>query len=246
MELDIYHYTHIGGRSENQDAISDIWDGDCGLFTVCDGLGGHQGGALASKVVIKAMEDQWEKAIAGQSFSLSQWLPQQINRANQILIMAQARDPLYKRMKSTLVALGITPAEVTWAHVGDSRLYYIHGGKLDCVTSDHSVSYKKYLAREISRNEINTDEDRSSLLGVVGDANRCKPQVVTCPTALCPGDGFLLCSDGFWEHIYDDELVIDQCSSETAQEWVESMLMRILPRLSPTCDNITALAILVK
>lgn len=247
MELDSYQYTNTGGRPYNEDRAGCRVKDSEGIFLVADGLGGHQGGAQASSLVADSLLNAWEEESGTLSSShCTRWLEEQVQAANESLINAQQESR--NSMKSTLAALVVKDSAAAWCHVGDSRLYYLTGGRLGAVTRDHSVTYKKYLAGEIERNEINFDEDRSSLLRVVGDKERCVPEL-GAPMGggrILPGDAFLLCSDGFWEYIFDEEVLIDRLKADSAKAWAELMLVRALPRITPGSDNLTLLTVLVR
>lgn len=246
MELDAYLYTNPGGRSYNEDCAGWRADGGDGVFLLADGLGGHLGGEQASALVVDSLLSSWEK----ESPELlpedcRQWLEESIRAANRELMAAQAR--AQNGMKSTVAALALKEGRAAWAHVGDSRLYHFTGGRLRQVTRDHSVTYKKYLAGEISRDQINFDEDRSGLLRVVGDKARCLPESGEPEDGLVrPGDAFLLCSDGFWEYLFEEEILIDLLKADTPEAWAELMLVRALPRLRPGSDNLTLLAVFAR
>ena len=145
-------------------------------------------------------------------------------------------------MKSTIVALLLEDNKAVWSHIGDSRLYYIHNGVLEKITEDHSVALKKYLAGEITRDEIASDDDQSVLLRALG-GDRAIPATDSCE--ISKGDGFMLCSDGVWEHLYDDEVLIDYLKSSSASDWGELLLLRIMQRLSEDSDNLTLITVLV-
>lgn len=246
MELDSYLYTNAGGRPNNEDSAGFRVNGGQGIFLVADGLGGHQGGAQASSLVADSLLNAWEEESETLSSSdFTQWLEEHIRLANASLIDAQMKER--NSMKSTLVVLTIKDGAAAWCHIGDSRLYYLTGGRLGTVTRDHSVTYKKYLAGEIERNEINFDEDRSSLLRVVGDEERCILELGSPLEngAISPGDAFLLCSDGFWEYLFEEEILIDCLKADCAKTWAELMLVRALPRMTPGSDNLTLLTVLV-
>lgn len=242
MKLDIYPYTHAGGREENQDYVEHIWDGVNGIFTVADGLGGHKDGALASRLVVESLHSEWSES--GIDFNLSDWYALQIEQINKSLIAEQQK--LNSNMRSTVVSLGILCDQISWAHVGDSRLYFIKDGAISAITEDHSVSFKKFIGGEFSYDEINNDEDRSRLLKTMGSTNDSTPQIAIYNEPLSSGDAFLLCSDGFWEHVYSTEILLDYALAKTAKEWVDALLLRALPRLSSNSDNLTALAIIVE
>lgn len=241
MKLDIYMYTNNGGREYNEDFADFRADDDRAFFVLADGLGGHYGGDVASHCIVQHLIEAWE-ADTGK-LPRKEWLEKQILQANEALLNLQKEKK--GRMKSTVAALCFDADRASWAHVGDSRLYYLAGGEINRLTADHSVTYRKYKAGEISRNDMNFDEDRSRLLRAVGDAGHCEPECKSMGEGqkLMPGDAFLLCSDGFWEYLYDEEILVDCLKSETAKEWGELLLLRVMKRLKPDSDNLTFMAV---
>ena len=241
MKFDVCVYTNGGGRPYNEDRAEGWTDGTGGLFVVADGLGGHRDGDKAAACVTASMRSAWEeqRATPGQ-----EWLPGAVAKANEALLQLQQETG--GRMKSTLVALEVNDTRARWAHVGDSRLYYITGGRVYQLTEDHSVTYKKFRAGEISRMQINFDEDRSSLLRAVGDPSHCVPEVGGSDEPLRVGDAFLLCTDGFWEYLYEEEILVDSLKAATAQEWLELLLLRVMERMQPNSDNLTAMTMFLR
>ena len=146
-------------------------------------------------------------------------------------------------MKTTTVALALEGDLAFWAHVGDSRLYRFSDGQLVFATRDHSVTYMKYLGGEISYMDVYHDDDRSSLLRVLGKSS-CQPE--TGQAELKSGDAFLLCSDGFWEYVYQEEIQADLLKAETPAQWVQLMLLRQIRRTPPGNDNFSVIAVFVE
>ena len=146
-------------------------------------------------------------------------------------------------MKTTAVALRIDRTQAEWAHIGDSRLYYFSGDELQRVTKDHSVSYMKYLGGEISYMDVYHDDDRSSLLRVLGKE---KCTIDTDSVELKSGDSFLLCSDGFWEYVYNEEILIDWLKADNPKEWINYMLLRHIQRTPENNDNFSVIAVCVE
>ena len=101
----------------------------------------------------------------------------------------------------------------------------------------------KYLGGEISYMDVYHDDDRASLLRVLGRPG-CRPE--TGEAAVRPGDAFLLCSDGFWEFVYNEEMQADLLKSETPAAWVQSMLLRHIRRTPPGNDNFSVIAVFVE
>lgn len=241
MTLDVHLYTNTGGRDHNEDSAQFRVEGGSGIFAVADGLGGHQYGDVASDCVIRTLLEGWEPT-AGED--RPDWLRTRIGRANEAILELQQE----KRatMKSTAAALAIDRDRAVWANVGDSRLYFLHDRAIRSVTEDHSVAYKKYRAGEITRAQIGRDEDQSRLLRALGSAERSQPDLGEAPEPLAPGDAFLLCTDGVWEYLYDEEILVDLLKADSAREWAELLLLRVISRVEPGNDNLTLLTVLVQ
>ena len=150
-----------------------------------------------------------------------------------------------KTLKSTMAALAIDGTRAVWAHSGDSRVYYLHRGWLQCVTEDHSVAYKKYKAGEISRDALAWDEDQSMLLRSLGGEERYEPEIRVYEEPVEPGDAFLLCSDGAWEYLRDGEIPIDLLKAENAKRWAELLVLRMMDRITKGNDNLTLLTLML-
>ena len=239
--IDSFLFTSPGGRAYNEDYISSkkIYNGE--LFTLADGLGGHCKGEVASSCVVKSLEKIAEPK---ENESLSDWLKNSFEQANIELLNLQKQSG--HRMKSTMVALILTEDTACWAHVGDSRLYHIRDNKLLYVTHDHSVAYAKYKSGEITRAQIAKDDDQSSLIRTLGNSSRNHPDIIQSLDIPKFGDGFLLCSDGLWEYIYDEEITADFLKSHTAKEWAELLLLRAMERFSPENDNLSLITVKIQ
>lgn len=242
MRLSCFTYTNRGGRPDNEDSVR--WDSQDGrgIFVLADGLGGHRSGEMASAIAAETILTGISEASALDE----QLLAEQLEAAN-FQVMEGQKHPGCEDMKTTAVVLAAESSDAgemaVWGHVGDSRLYYFSGGELCSVTRDHSVTYMKYLGGEISYMDVYHDDDRASLLRVLGRPG-CRPE--TGEAAVRPGDAFLLCSDGFWEFVYNEEMQADLLKSETPAAWVQSMLLRHIRRTPPGNDNFSVIAVFVE
>lgn len=239
MIYDVYEYTNEGGRSYNEDSVTHDIYGNSGLFVVADGLGGHQYGEVASECVCYTLLEEWQRAGGETS---AQWLEDTIELANQKVLELQKEKKA--DLKSTVVALAINNGRAVWANVGDSRLYYIHNSRIEAVTNDHSVAFKRYKAGEISRDDIRTDADQSGLLRAVGNVERHQPEVYDYDVIVQPGDAFMLCTDGMWEYLSDEEVLFELLKSRDAKEWSERLLLRLMNRIKGNNDNLTILTVM--
>ena len=237
---DSFFFTAPGGREHNEDAVGQREIPGGTLFLLADGLGGHHRGAEASAQVIASMQ---EAAPPQDGEDLEQWLTRSITQANEVLLRLQADSG--STMRSTLVALALTENQAVWAHVGDSRLYCVRGGRLLSYTNDHSVAYAKYKCGEITRAQIGKDEDQSSLLRSLGNPTRSHPDLEALDSPPQSGDGFLLCSDGLWEYLYDGEILADFCKSACAEDWARFLLLRVMGRIQPGNDNLSLITIML-
>lgn len=243
MKTDVWCYTSPGGQDHNEDAA--LWEQDAAgaCFVLGDGLGGHRGGSQASAFVTAGMMQAWRSRPPAPD-GRAGWLADQARAVNAGLLEQQK--VLRNQMKSTLVCLALDGPAASWVYAGDSRLYYLHDGALRRLTADHSVTYRKYQSGEIGLDQMNFDEDRSALLNMMGAVDRCRPEAGCLEQEIAPGDGFLLCSDGFWEYLYDTEILVDWLKAGSAREWSRLLLLRVMERLRPGSDNLTVITALVE
>ena len=236
MEIRAYSYSNRGGRDHNEDSLRA--SAEQGVFVLADGLGGHGRGEVASALAV----DTLFTAMTQTGELDGERLLALFQSANEEILRQQAQ-PDQAEMRTTAVALKLTGDTAVWAHIGDSRLYRFSDGELAEVTQDHSVTYRKFLGGEISYMDVYHDDDRSRLLRVLGK-EPCRPEAGSAPVS--PGDAFLLCSDGFWEYVYNEEMQADLCKARTPEEWTEFMLLRHIRRVPSGNDNFSFIAVFVE
>ncbi len=241
MKLKIHTYTNIGGQKKNEDYLEYYCDYKKSIFVLADGLGSHGNGEIASSLITQSILSELKELQVIEQAELEA----AFYKAN-LTLDKKRKESEQTGMLTTAVALAICENRAVWGHVGDSRLYFIADNELEGVTRDHSVTYKKYLSGDISYHDINTDEDRSSLLNTFGNAERYHPEFIDIPQVIKEGDAFLLCSDGFWECVYDEEILIDFLKSDTPEQWVNYMLLRHIKRTKPVNDSYSLLAVFVE
>lgn len=239
IKIDIASYTHIGSRPENEDSFRcRKWTETSGFAVVADGLGSHGGGAEASKIAVEALS-QYRKGdpLPGED-KIRSWMEQ----ANAEIL--QKRDGAW-HMKTTAVSLYFSEKQAIWAHTGDSRLYHFHNGNLADYTRDQSVCQLHVLQENITRQQIPFHPDRSKLLYVLGE-DAIKP-LIHSPIPLKPGlHAFLLCSDGLWERLCEEEIMIALHSAASAGEWLTALRTRAVLRKYQDVDNNTAVTVFIE
>jgi len=241
MVLDSYSFSDKGGREDNQDSVALREAEQSGIYVVADGLGGHRGGRAAADCVTSTIIQAWEEGKPEGADDGRDWIYKQLEKANADIIKMQQEEN--GNMKSTAVVLSIVGDSAIWANTGDSRLYHIRRGKLESITEDHSVAFRKYKAGEISRAQLCTDEDQSRLMKALGKEAKWEPDIYACPIEA--GDAFLLCTDGLWEYVSDTEILVDSLKSVKAQDWARFILLRAIARIKPGTDNISLISVMV-
>jgi len=228
--------SECGGRSINDDTVRVVQKGDCVWAFVGDGLGGYAGGQQASQAAAKALMEAGRRG----SLLMDAQLIEAAAQANQAVF--QVQEQRQGRMKTTLVFLVIEDGRARWMHVGDSRLYHFRGCHLLKQTTDHSVSQMAVLMGEITPHEIRFHEDRNRVLRALGGDN-AKPEL--SPTVMLTGgeDVFLLCTDGFWEYVYEAEMEETLLQSASPEEWLKRMENILHTRTPSDNDNYTAAAV---
>lgn len=227
-----------GPREEQQDSCVSLRSAthSTALVVVSDGVGGKSGGRIASHKVTELAEVLWKER--GGLFpdpkadlsALCRVVHQQINEAGR----KQDISP-----RATIVALYLTPTSAHWVHSGDSRLYHFRAGRFLARTEDHSVVQvlvKQGLAKE---SEMGTHPDQGTLLQSLGGEDYKEPTHGSAE--ITPEDGFLLCTDGFWERTAPHEMaVLLSTPAADAPRVLKHAILRAIQRNGPKGDNVTA------
>ncbi len=231
--------SETGRREENQDHMTGFTSRFGAVYVVADGMGGHRGGAEASRMVTEGVRTHLLEA--PDNLSLADSVRQAAQFTNHDLYNKNASgDPNFAGMGSTLslvvIGGGDSGMQCVTAHVGDSRVYLERGGRLSVLTKDHTYVQKLLDSKIIDEEAARTHPDASILTRAMGQA----PEVsvdISEPIQLADGDGILLCSDGlsgYVPHQSIEEAVRQHPSpSDCAKALVELALS------SGSDDNVT-------
>jgi len=203
------------------------------LAIVADGMGGHEGGQEASRLAVEVIEQTYAAAINGNPQDI---LVAGFRAAHQRIQQYAAAHPALVGMGTTATAVVLFPAQLLFAHVGDSRLYLVRGNTISRLTHDHS-----YVGRLVENGVITVEEadrhpQRHILTAALGAGPETQPEVGPTPTPLGAGDVVVLCSDGLWSLLEDEEIrqaVSQHAPAEACRALVEMAKQRGGP------DNIT-------
>lgn len=189
-------------RAHNEDAL--LVDPDLGLFGVCDGLGGHAAGEVASSLAVETLR----QSLLRTNGPGPQALVEAIREANLKILEDQQQHPERRGMGTTLSLLLLSKAsglEPAWiAHIGDSRIYLLRGNRLQQLTEDHSPVFRLFRQGKISKEEMRNHPHKSLLEQALGLGREIEPDLL--PVDLQAGDRFLVCTDGLTDALADSEI----------------------------------------
>jgi serine/threonine protein phosphatase PrpC len=212
---------------------------------VADGIGGLSGGATASRLVLshlaRLIGTDWISPTPSRPLrppeELMGALADAVQAANQALYEQQPAGP--NAMGTTLTAAYIYGRVAVVANVGDSRTYRWRGGHLEQVTTDHSMVASLVRAGLAQPHEIYTHPQKSLITRSLGDQPSVEVDTFLCD--LAPGDRLLLCSDGVWEMLRDEEIETMLRIEPAPQQAVQMIIQRANERGGE--DNLSAIVV---
>ncbi len=225
--------SNIGLRAENQDfyRLPEASE-STPLIAVSDGMGGHNAGALASRLTIDGLVEQFMPSHGGEPITA---LRRAISHANLSVYRQGQSDPIYNGMGATLVCALLFPSRYIVANIGDSRLYHYDGNTLDQVTTDHSYVEMLVQGGHITREEARSHPKRNVITRSVGLGMRMEADIFD--RSWKRDDILLLCSDGLHGSVESDQIA-DILSQEQPLSELCARLVR-LALLQGASDNIT-------
>lgn len=243
ITIDTAFLSNTGGREHNEDCLGkrQLENGNS-CWIVADGLGGHGAGEIASQLAVQSITETFTQQPAISVDNIKYLLFQ----ANQRLLTAQLETPNGHDMASTVVALLLDEHHAVWAHSGDSRLYRFRAKSYQLLTIDHSMAQLLIRMDELNVEQLRHHPDRNTLLHCLGKDSFYVD--VSKVEKLYAGDVFLLCSDGFWEYVLEQEMLDDLHSTTSLTTWLSALEQRLLNRVTKQDklsrhDNYTALAV---
>lgn len=229
------NHTDIGQvRAANEDYMGYFNTVNGHVFVVCDGMGGHVGGATAAQIGVESVRKFFEyKAYE----NLPEALRQSILYANQQIIAHAQQNPQLRGMGTTIVLLVVKEGQVWYAHVGDSRIYLQSKGKLIRLTKDHSMVQGMVDQGLISEAEAESHPQKNQLSRALGAISTIEVDVSAAPINPAAGDIFMLCTDGLNGMLLDP--IIQQTLEENLSAQHKAMKLISLANEAGGFDNIT-------
>jgi protein phosphatase len=214
MNLSSFGGTDIGRtRPRNEDAF--LVQDSISLYAVADGIGGHEGGEIASRIAIDTLREVVPDMLGDQGRTppagFSDQAVQELSALRYALFLANRRirdsgerGPAFARMGTTLTALLFAKGNAYLAHIGDSRAYRLREGRLAQLTKDHSVVAEQVRAGTLRPEQARISSYRHVITRALGIDATIAPEVAFLP--LQRNDIFLLCTDGLTEMLSDSEI----------------------------------------
>jgi PPM family protein phosphatase len=246
LDLELFGRTDVGRvREDNQDSFLclDLSSGAAvpppfpWLLAVADGIGGHTGGAQASDLAIRTLEQEIRAGSAGPDAADPQGLLERaFQKANRIIFETASKLPNSAGMGTTLVAALAGPGGAFVSNVGDSRAYIVRQGRLYPVTQDHSWAAEQRKLKVLTPEEIERSPFRTLVTRSLGYENDVK--VDTFQVELQAGDDLFLCSDGLYGRVPDK--AVGKVFRKTRR--IEDICARLIEAANDNGgpDNITA------
>lgn len=227
-------------RSENQDfgtyttaSEESVSHPGGRLLIVADGMGGHRGGATASRLAGETVKMQY---LDSETSDIPTALRQSLSRANARIFSEAQSNPELRGMGTTTSVLAVRDHHGWLAHVGDSRIYLVRNGTIQQLTDDHSLVATMVREGLLTSQEAETHPRRNVLQRSMGVAEDVEIDV-RGPFELREGDTFILCSDGLHGVVKEQEL--QDIAAGTIEEAADEFLRRALERGAP--DNVTVI-----
>jgi serine/threonine protein phosphatase PrpC len=206
MNFNFNSNTHVGlVRKANEDSYGNHKTAHGDLFVVCDGMGGHVGGATASQLAVKSII---EHIANNKSTNYHQLIYDALVFANEQVYANSVVNPELKGMGTTAVVVLISKDSglVYYGHVGDSRLYLLRDSQIKRVTKDHSFVQLLVDQGEITEDQMETHPNKNQILKAIGTDETVKPEVCKEPMQMKDKDILLLCSDGLCGMVDDKNI----------------------------------------
>lgn len=232
-----------GGRDYNQDfvvqSVSDI--GAC--LVVCDGLGSYFGSEVASRLCGKKIIDSYERLLKvdASRAANTEFVSSYILAAHNFVVDYKEKNQKIKSSCTTVACVVTDLKNTTFAHIGDTRIYYFKNNILSFQSRDHSLSQVAVDLGQIALKDVRSHKDQNKLTRVLGNDYYIEPDCYSLDTPLKQGDSLLVCSDGFWEYVYEEEMEKDLLTSTSPKEALEKMEARLSARVGKQNDNYSAI-----
>jgi protein phosphatase len=237
----VYSLSETGPtRTSNEDSILSFYpDRDQHTFfgMVADGMGGHQAGEIASGIACATASEYIPKHY--NDANIKSMLGHLMQQAHTNILHAATENENYAGMGTTATMLFIRDQNIYFAHIGDSRLYYLHKQELVQCTSDNTLVHQMVQEGKITAEEATHHQMKHVLTQALGSVKEIDPELGSTGIPITNGDKFFMCSDGVYDVLQQQELAsLLTLSSSLAIECIKALCMQ-----RKASDNFSALLV---
>jgi len=240
MKFSIYQDSRQGPRKMNQDRVAYAYTRDSLVMVVADGMGGHLHGEVAAQIATQFIGEAFQREAKPRLEDPFRFLLNAITNAHHSIIDYANQRNLLETPRTTCVACVVQDGLAHWAHVGDSRLYFVREGRIEHVTKDHSRVQILVDAGRIREEAVPAHPDRNKIFNCLGQMT--VPRVdLSRRVALKHGDVILICTDGVWGAL-TSKLICEELLRADILTAVPKLIDMAEARAGREGDNLSALA----
>ena len=242
MRVECADMSLLGGREENQDRVATAIAEHAAILVVVDGMGGHADGSRAAQVTQQVIMDAfWH--VPQPLFDPAGFLHLTLGRAHDEVVRIGTHLALDQRPRATCAVCLVQQRASWWAHVGDSRLYHVRGNTLLSRSRDHS--HVELLLREglISAEQAQNHPMRNFVECCLGGDAILPEMSLSRRRPVEAGDVLLVCSDGLWGSLKDEEIVQELTGAGELRGKLLTLGERAVERAGPASDNTSGAAL---
>jgi serine/threonine protein phosphatase PrpC len=205
MKFTIFQNSRQGPRAYNQDRLAYSYSKDALLLVVADGMGGHRHGEIAARLAVTAITEAFQRLAVPTLSSPAKFLIEHIQQIHDMIDQLTQEREMLEAPRTTIVAAVVQRGMLYCAHVGDSRLYHFRDGHLLYRTEDHSIVQSLYSKGMIEKDDMSTHPYRHKVYSCLG--GDVPPKIdLSDRHELMEGDTILLCTDGVWGAVADNQI----------------------------------------
>jgi serine/threonine protein phosphatase PrpC len=239
LQVEFAEISLIGAREENQDRIAATVNADAAVIAAFDGMGGHADGALAAELSKRTLLARFAAATQPLVDPMA-FLHITLGAAHAEMVSIGLHMPLEHRPRTTGAICAVQDGTAWWAHVGDSRIYHLRAGQVIRRTRDHS--HVELLVQEglISSSQAQSHPMRNFVETCLGGDPMLPEMLIGRSLAVEAGDVMLVCTDGFWSALSDDDIAGSLYAGVPLKTALQAIAEFSVRRGGPSADNSSA------
>ena len=243
MKLRIFQDTRIGCRRSNQDRTGFAYATHGAVLVAADGMGGHPRGELAAQIAVESVLGHFADWAHERGRDADRMLRAAFDAAHREIHRRAGEERLWDLPRTTCTACVVLAGTATWCHVGDSRLYLVRDGAILATTRDHSGAWLLVEQGMIAPEEARVHPDRNFVYNCLGGEGA--PDIeMSQPVTLRIGDRIMLCSDGLWSPVTNEEIAA-ALARDASQTGLEVLLREAECRAGAYADNLSYVVLAV-